>query len=694
MNISDKKTNHFLVLLAVLIGVLFLQTMFYYTGGHISTPTTDYFVFFQYAKQLVAGHPFEFNTGDPATSGATSLLYTAILAVGYIFFKGMWLYVFAFLVGLLLLIGSVYLYFGIAERLFDRSVAFFSSLLFLLCGPVVFNYLGGMDFALFSFLFLAALYVFCSSLRHRNLILAILLGLLIYTRPEGLILCFLFLALDIFYHSKEVKLRQKLWLIVIPTVAALSLFLLNYKIAGSLATTSLSGRSTFDIYSFLGILTHSFSFVLMSIKGILLGTLPLGGKLGENSYVMEGIFFAPFMFFFFIIGISTNANGKVGRTQIALRIMLGLAVIVAFVTDSLSTFSGINHHRYAAWAYPGIILLAVVGLDRFSHMFGQIGESLKKGFLSLWIIFSVLSLCMFINHFGFAGYRVYFQEIILANWINKNLPAKASIISPNGSLYKYLTNRYLIDAGGTGSKEFVGINKKNIESRILKYLQYSNNLPQYCIMRTGSRETFKELVSQGKLLIITDSYLGNEWCIYKLNLDGIKEGLTPLSPTVIKDINHFTLIDTVDIGYLPSEQTHKYSSWTPTPETQFISQAIRAQINGQQIWDAGRLITGGEAFEIQVTPAQDLLWVARIKSSLPAIFLKVTSFFPYPFKAPYIKMKVLVDNKHVADLEFTTEKPDQWQEISCIIPGKYLTAPKAKISISGRYGSFHHWFYQ
>jgi hypothetical protein len=121
---------------------------------------------------------------------------------------------------------------------------------------------------------------------------------------------------------------------------------------------------------------------------------------------------------------------------------------------------------------------------------------------------------------------------------------------------------------------------------------------------------------------------------------------------------------------------------------------------------------GEESFEIQVEPGQDLLWVARIKSSLTTTLIKGTTPSSYSFNIPFIEINVLVDDEFVDKLSFSKEesghwqeisyivpgkylkKPNHWQEISYIVPGKYLKKPKTKISFYGRYGSFHHWFYQ
>lgn len=50
------------------------------TGGEPSLPLDDAFIHLQYARAFATGHPLHYVPGDPATSGATSLLWSAMLA--------------------------------------------------------------------------------------------------------------------------------------------------------------------------------------------------------------------------------------------------------------------------------------------------------------------------------------------------------------------------------------------------------------------------------------------------------------------------------------------------------------------------------------------------------------------------------------------------------------------------------------
>ena len=58
--------------LAAIVFALFVFRSMAFTGGHRSAPLDDTFIHLQYASQIAHGHYYQYQTGDPATTGATS----------------------------------------------------------------------------------------------------------------------------------------------------------------------------------------------------------------------------------------------------------------------------------------------------------------------------------------------------------------------------------------------------------------------------------------------------------------------------------------------------------------------------------------------------------------------------------------------------------------------------------------------
>src|SRR5690349_16629797 len=77
--------------------------------GNLLMPLDDVYIHFQYARQMALGHPYQYNLSDPPTSGATSFIYPYLLAFGYLIgFQGLWLGLWAMLLGTIALIASLW----------------------------------------------------------------------------------------------------------------------------------------------------------------------------------------------------------------------------------------------------------------------------------------------------------------------------------------------------------------------------------------------------------------------------------------------------------------------------------------------------------------------------------------------------------------------------------------------------------
>jgi len=56
--------------------------------GHAAAPLDDAYIHFQYARAIVEGHPLRFQAGAAITSGATSMLWPALLAPFWLSARG------------------------------------------------------------------------------------------------------------------------------------------------------------------------------------------------------------------------------------------------------------------------------------------------------------------------------------------------------------------------------------------------------------------------------------------------------------------------------------------------------------------------------------------------------------------------------------------------------------------------------
>jgi len=171
---------------AVLVGLAYLALMLVATDGHFVPQIADLYVVCQYARALAEGHPFQYNLGEPPSTGSTSLLHTLVLGGAHALgFRGEWLIAFAIALGGAAYVAGVVLARRAAARLAPPREALLAGGLVLLGGPVVWGFLSGSDVALFMLLFL---WLFERLLARSGWGVAAAGTLLALARPEGLVI--------------------------------------------------------------------------------------------------------------------------------------------------------------------------------------------------------------------------------------------------------------------------------------------------------------------------------------------------------------------------------------------------------------------------------------------------------------------------------------------------------------------------
>src|SRR5205823_12518341 len=119
------------------------------SGGHLAPPLDDTFIHFQYARQLAAGHPFQYNTGDLPSSGDSAFIYPFLLAPAYLVgldrVSLMAPLLYADVMGFAAHLLMVLLVYRLAKGLAGRGVALLSAWLVLLDGRLNWMFLTGME---------------------------------------------------------------------------------------------------------------------------------------------------------------------------------------------------------------------------------------------------------------------------------------------------------------------------------------------------------------------------------------------------------------------------------------------------------------------------------------------------------------------------------------------------------------------
>src|SRR5262245_29549942 len=238
------------VVAALGVVMAFVGAMLAATDGHFVAQVTDLYVSCQYAKAMAEGHPFQYNAGEPGSSGATSFLHTVLLAVAHALgARGEGLVAVAILMGSVLFVASALLARRIGLLLRAEREAFLAAGLVVLGGPVVWGFLYGADIALFMFLaiwLLERLLVEWPQGRLGGSVAAA--ALLALARPEGLVVAPL---LGIAWSLGPARSRRGFsrllpWL---PAFAGLGVLVVQRWATGRWMGTSFSEKSLFANYS-------------------------------------------------------------------------------------------------------------------------------------------------------------------------------------------------------------------------------------------------------------------------------------------------------------------------------------------------------------------------------------------------------------------------------------------------------------
>ncbi|MEW6608400.1 MAG: hypothetical protein AB1414_13300 [bacterium] len=685
-----------ILIITLIITFFYLGTMFYYTMGHLSAPLDDTFIFLQYAWQLIHGHPLQYNTGDPPTTGATSMIYPLFLIPGFLIGldKTNILY-YTFSLGVVFLTISGWLVFKIGRRLINDKIGVLMCLLFLFNGPILWVYLSGMDAGLFSLSILATMYSLLLELedkeqRYTRTIWAS--SLMTLTRPEGFILSVIIFSY--IFWSKRIKS----YYFLIPIALGIGQIGINYLFNGTLSANTMTAKSvlTKPNVNLLDMMATSGKYCVYILKDI------FSGFNGEFSALMEtnegrqvSVYFAPFSLIFFLIGILFIILKE--------RSKFGIVISSCFFIGILAVATALpfkwHWHRYLIPYYPIFLIFTLLGIYYFSELMGKAISSLNPkyvfyGLVSFCLCFGFLSTVYFGVAYGKNCKDIYFQQITLGKWIDKSLPREAIIAVNDLGALKYFGNRYVIDLLGLGTKGVARI-WVNGAGSIYEYLENlePKYYPQYFIIypnwfvfdRLGMLE---EEIAQFKLLQPTIAGSGAPMVVYKIDWGFAHSGDKIQSLDILTQLEGYKLVDRVDVADIENELKHRYKFWESEPGMyygmNYQDQVLKLpclEAPDKIVIDAGRMITAGECMVVETEVGKDLKIIKRTNTFTP--------------------LEVFVNDKLIG-LWTHHNVEEQWSETVYGISGKHITSNKTKIrfeihrELKHHYTCFsaHYWFYQ
>ncbi|HEY7510771.1 MAG TPA: hypothetical protein VIG50_10990, partial [Vicinamibacteria bacterium] len=452
-------------LAAMLVAAAFVAAMLAVTDGHFVPQVVDLYVVCQYARAIAEGHPFRYHPGEPPSSGATSVLYTAWLALAHaVGARGEALVAFAIATGAALFVASVVLAYRLGRLLGSEREGWLAAGLVLLGGPVVWGFLYGSDIALFLFLALWLLERMAVAWTTGALGGAVLAASLIaLARPEGLAIALGFGAACALEPGRA-RWRRLAW---VPALLAVALLVALRAWTGAWIGSSVADKSLLANYGLLATLGVSAEYAVDVVRGLLLGFYPSQAPVGF-ARGWASLYFPP-------LGLLLVLAALVGVRPPARRAARAWAAIVALVALALapSLFAGVHFNRYVLWALPGLLALAAAGLGAATRLAAggdaRLERSLFRAGAGLLLALGALSTTRFAVLYAEMAADVYRRDVAAAEWIRGHLRAGTPIANMATSV-EYLTGHRSLNLHGVTTPAFFGVRATEREAGALEAL--------------------------------------------------------------------------------------------------------------------------------------------------------------------------------------------------------------------------------
>ncbi len=665
------------VLLSALVSAAFLASLLAATGGRFVAAVTDLYVVCQYAKAMAEGHPFQYNAGEPPSTGATSLLHTALLAGAWrIGFRGDSLVAFAVLSGAAFAAATAALAYRAGLRLAGEREARLAGALVALGGPVAWGFHYGSDIALFlllaTWLFERLVATWEKPTAWSVLAPASLLAL---ARPEGLPIG---LVLGLAWLGRGGRIRS-----LLPAALGTLVLLLNRSLTGRWFASSAMDKSLFAAYGYGDGLALLAEYAVDVLRGLLLGFYPSQSPVGF-SRGWASMVFPPLGLVFVLVALA-----RLSRPGLHL-----WAAVVALVwaLGSPNVFLGVHFNRYLLWAFPSLLVLVAVGLGLAlePRVF-----PLARGLL---LALGALSTLRFALLYGEAAGEIGRRDLAAARFIATRMPAGIAIANAATSV-EYLTGHRNVNLHGVTSPAFFGGSVAERESSMLESLARlpASERPPYLLTSSATQASsplLREIAAGAPLF---ESLSGSdELQVFDARYGVLDHAAAPLLPETLEAIGARRKVDELNVGDGEDEDAHGYS--------------VRSELGGLRLWgqprladyatrppvrvaDSGRAVLGEESFETgNITPGRDALLVMRTAPDAAARLLRASGAQTLQLTLAEARVELRAGARRIDEKRLRPRAG--WDELVFVIPAAHFGGSRVRLLLSGRYASFHYWVYQ
>lgn len=683
-----------LLLLGVLVASSFLALMLHVTDGHFVAQNSDLYVVCQYARAMAEGHPFQYNAGEAPTTGSTSLLHTAILAMAHALgARGEGLVAFTVLFGAGLYLASILLASRVATALSSLREGLLAGALVALGGPVVWAFLYGSDIALFLLLALLVFDRWLALWREgRVLGFAVAGSLLALARPEGLPMA---LCLGAASLLRPASRRGRLLPWVPAAVGLASLVGMRF-VTGSWLGTSVADKALLPNYGLVHSVDVATKYGVDVVRGLLLGLYPSEAPIGFSAG--QAAFVFPPLGLVFILLAAIRPPSDARRP---LRVWLA-AVVIVFALVGPNVFMGIQFNRYLMWAFPGLLALVAVGLGISTRLVARddvgLERTLFRAFAGLFLVLGLLSTARFAAVYAEMAASTWRLEIPTAEWIRRNLPPGVAIANGATSI-AYLTGHRNLSLHGVTSPGFGGIPAAEKEAGYFEALvrRSADERPPYLLLPRSSLENSALLprLTDGPPVFQTAS-LGDDFVILRARWELLDRGPHLYRPETLAAVAGLEEVGRLNVCDRVDEAEHGYRFRSRRGDLELFGfvgiDDYRLPTGPMTVADGGRAILGEESFQVDTRPGQPLVVVLRSHAETEARALRAQGGLVAALQIPTTRLLVRAGGAEVARLELPNGPG--WNEHVFRVPADAVVSEATELQLVGQYASFHYWFFQ
>lgn len=665
------------------IALLYLSLGLLASDGPLLMPLDDTYIHFQYARQMAQAEPYVYNPGDDPTSGATSFLYTPLLAIGYfIGFHDLSLAYWAVGFGALLFLLSAWLIYRLVLSIFppenhQRShyfTALFLSLAFVMNGAFAWAAFSGMETLLFVFTVLLAL---CTYILGDFRYASLAGGLAALARPEGAVVAGL-LGLALLWRI----FRQRLWSwwVSLPFLAILIQPTVNFVVTGSFSASGNQAKS--HLYN----VTIPLSQRLDTVWDF---WWRLWREMFTGRSEVDGRYIPAMVVVIALIGMVWSVRDSWRRREISSTLLAASWLIPMSIMISTLDTAFWHFKRYQlpmmALMFPlaGWVLLRLWHWKQWGRMAGLVLSA------TILVVSSWTTL-EYARRYRDNINVLRHQQIPMAEWVDEHLPPDARIGVHDVGVIRYVGNRATYDLVGL-TTDGAALAWRQGSGTIVDTMASSENRPDYfaiyhdiqslpLIAESGvfgeELVRFETLLPRNTVVSATSTQIVSraDW----ESVDDL-EFQVPRQPVTLDYLDDFELLGRLNVGDLQSEDEWYYEWWNETADGGFVSTirnlsyASCADLPCRGV-DGERTINGGERFDLPPLSnndgMSDYLVVLRLHAATPA--------------------RLMVGCDEIEGTKVVPFRPGEWVEIPFLVAGD---SDQFCIEVDGTYHPASYWVY-